>query len=62
MNNLPWYKHLWPWLLMSGPAVVVVASLVSAVIAFRSFEGQEISRDSPAPAKPSIIEARNPGG
>ena len=22
----PWYKYPWPWLLMAGPAIVVVAA------------------------------------
>ena len=30
----PWYRHRWPWLIMSGPALVVVASLLSAWLAF----------------------------
>ena len=30
----PWYKHRWPWLLMLGPAVVVVAGLTTAWIAY----------------------------
>jgi hypothetical protein len=29
----PWYRQRWPWLIMSGPAVVVVASLVSGWLA-----------------------------
>jgi hypothetical protein len=29
----PWYREPWPWILMSGPAVAVVASLVSAYLA-----------------------------
>lgn len=30
----PWYKHRWPWLLMLGPAIVVVAGIVTIWIAF----------------------------
>ncbi|MBP0596526.1 FixH family protein [Herbaspirillum sp. LeCh32-8] len=29
----PWYRHRWPWLLMSGPAVVVVAGVFTAYLA-----------------------------
>jgi len=29
----PWYKHRWPWLLMLGPAVVVVAGFITIYIA-----------------------------
>jgi hypothetical protein len=35
----PWYRHAWPWLLMSGPAAVVVAGAVTAWIAFASADG-----------------------
>ena len=35
----PWYREPWPWLLMSGPAVVVVAGIITAVIAFRTSDG-----------------------
>lgn len=29
----PWYKHRWPWLLMLGPAIVVVAGTYTAYLA-----------------------------
>ena len=35
----PWYREPWPWLLASGPLLVVVASFVSAWIAIRSSDG-----------------------
>lgn len=35
----PWYRHRWPWLLMSGPFIVVVAGFVTAYIAFSSNDG-----------------------
>ncbi len=35
----PWYREPWPWLLMAGPAVVVVAGITTAVIAFRGADG-----------------------
>jgi hypothetical protein len=34
-----WYREPWPWLLMSGPFVAVVASLASAWMAVRSDDG-----------------------
>ena len=37
--NRPWYRHLWPWLLLSGPAAVLVAGAVTAWIAFASADG-----------------------
>lgn len=30
----PWYKHRWPWLLMLGPFIVVVAGFVTAWLAY----------------------------
>ena len=30
----PWYREPWPWILMAGPAAVVVAGTVTAYIAF----------------------------
>lgn len=32
-EHAPWYRHRWPWIVMSGPAVVVVAGIGTAVIA-----------------------------
>jgi hypothetical protein len=35
----PWYRQRWPWLLMAGPAIVVVAGLVTAWIAVTTDDG-----------------------
>ncbi len=35
----PWYRQAWPWLLMAGPAIVVVAGIVTTVIAFTGADG-----------------------
>ena len=35
----PWYREPWPWLLMSGPALVVVAGTITAVLAVRTHDG-----------------------
>lgn len=35
----PWYREPWPWILMSGPAAVVVASFVSGWIALSTADG-----------------------
>ena len=34
-----WYREPWPWLLMSGPAAVLVAGAVTMWIAFASADG-----------------------
>lgn len=31
----PWYREPWPWILMAGPAVVVVAGFATLYVAFR---------------------------
>ena len=35
----PWFREPWPWLLMAGPAIVIVASLVTAWLAISSNDG-----------------------
>jgi hypothetical protein len=35
----PWYRHYWPWLLISGPAAAIVAGAVTTWIAFASADG-----------------------
>ena len=35
----PWYREPWPWIVMSGPALVVVAGVITAVIAIRTSDG-----------------------
>ena len=35
----PWYREPWPWLLMAGPALVVVAALVTLYLAMSSDDG-----------------------
>lgn len=30
----PWYKHRWPWFLMLGPGIVVLAGIVTIWLAF----------------------------
>jgi len=36
---VPWYKERWPWILMSGPAAVVVAGSATLWIAFAGADG-----------------------
>ncbi len=35
----PWYREPWPWLLMLGPAMVIVAGFVTLFLAFQSNDG-----------------------
>ena len=35
----PWQREPWPWILMSGPFLVIVAGVVTMVIAFTTTDG-----------------------
>ena len=35
----PWYREPWPWILMSGPAAVIVAGLATTWIAYATADG-----------------------
>ena len=35
----PWYRHPWPWIIMLGPFVVVVAGMFTAYLAIVSNDG-----------------------
>jgi hypothetical protein len=35
----PWYREPWPWFLIAGPAIVVVAAISTAVIAVKTDDG-----------------------
>ena len=39
MKPNPWYREPWPWLLMAGPAAVVLAGVATTVLAVTSFDG-----------------------
>lgn len=38
-KSKPWYREPWPWLLMAGPFIVIVAGIVTAWLAVRSSDG-----------------------
>jgi len=38
-DNRPWYKERWPWILMSGPAIVIVAGIATLWLAVISNDG-----------------------
>jgi hypothetical protein len=39
MDPTPWYRQRWPWLLIAGPAIVVVAGAVTIWLAVASDDG-----------------------
>ena len=38
-DNRSWYREPWPWLLMAGPAIVIVAGAFTTMLAIRSSDG-----------------------
>jgi len=38
-DNQPWYKERWPWILMAGPATVIVAGVITVYLAIVSNDG-----------------------
>ena len=60
MTQTPWYREPWPWILMAGPAIVVVAGAFTMTLAFTTAD--EIVSDA-TPAKhqrPAVEASRNP--
>lgn len=41
-STIPWWRQRWPWLLMLGPAVVLVGCIITIFLAFESFSDQSI--------------------
>lgn len=37
--SLPWWRHPWPWLLIAGPLTVVIASMTTFWIAYKTDDG-----------------------
>lgn len=35
----PWYREPWPWIVMAGPAIVVVAGVITTALAVSSSDG-----------------------
>jgi len=38
-DNRPWYKERWPWFLMAGPSIVIVAGFTTLWLAIVSNDG-----------------------
>jgi hypothetical protein len=55
----PWWRHGMLWLVIGGPLVVVVASLVTAVIAVRGADPIVDTRPSSARQEQPAVQARN---
>lgn len=38
-ESLPWYRQRWPWIIIAGPAIVVLASFATLAIAIATNDG-----------------------
>jgi len=38
----PWWREPWPWILMAGPCVALVACIITMVLAAQGFDAQII--------------------
>jgi hypothetical protein len=38
----PWWRERWPWILMAGPAIVIVACIITIILAANNFGDQDI--------------------
>jgi hypothetical protein len=38
-DNQPWYKERWPWFLMAGPGIVIIAGFITLWLAVVSYDG-----------------------
>jgi len=54
----PWWRHRIMWLVVGGPAAVVVAGIVTAVIAVHGADPVLDTRADRAPERPAL-EGRN---
>jgi uncharacterized protein len=68
-KSLPWYRYPHVWMVIGGPAIVVVASLATGYIAMRGADpvveadyyrrGMEINKTLAQKAKLPALEGRN---
>ncbi|MFM2029110.1 MAG: hypothetical protein RL517_301 [Pseudomonadota bacterium] len=40
--NKPWFKQLWPWLLISGPAVAAIGCIITIYLAVNLYADKPV--------------------
>lgn len=60
-TEAPWWRHPMVWLVIGGPAIVVVAAVATAVIAIRGADPVVTNPAASAGAERPAIQARNQG-
>ncbi len=41
-TSKPWFKQLWPWLLISGPAVAAIGCIITIYLAFTLYADKPV--------------------
>lgn len=57
----PWWRHPMVWLVIGGPAIVVVAAIGTAFIAIRGADPVMTAPPASAQAERPAVQARNQG-
>ncbi len=40
--NKPWFKQLWPWLLISGPAIAAIGCIITIYLAVNLYADKPV--------------------
>ena len=40
--NKPWFKQLWPWLLISGPAIAAIGCMITIYLAVNLYADKPV--------------------
>lgn len=59
-DTLPWYRQFWPWFIIALPSVVVVASIITIVIAVSS-QDRLVKQDEHQKFGPVLMEKQVEG-
>lgn len=63
-QSRPWWREPWPWILMAGPAVVIVACVITIALAVQNFSDQAITdgglKRGLVVTKPAVSQADTP--
>lgn len=60
-NPNPWYKEPWPWILMSGPAIVIVACIITIYLAFSTGANEDMGGAVKRGLVIEVLHERAPG-
>lgn len=41
-TNKPWFKQLWPWLLISGPAIAAIGCMITIYLAVNLYADKPV--------------------